>query len=150
MLSIMKSYKIGLIGCGNIFPMHAMSLKNIKGITIQAVCDIKLTRAIAQAQKYNCNYYTDYKEMLSKENLDSVHILTPHHLHAPMTIYAAQEKVNVLVEKPMALNPKEAQEMIFAAKKNKVKLGVIFQSRYNPAAKLISQRLKSGNLGRPN
>ena len=148
MLSIMKSYKIGLIGCGNIFPMHAMSLKNIKGITIQAVCDIKLTRAIAQAQKYNCNYYTDYKEMLSKENLDSVHILTPHHLHAPMTIYAAQEKVNVLVEKPMALNPKEAQEMIFAAKKNKVKLGVIFQSRYNPAAKLISQRLKSGNLGK--
>lgn len=148
MLSIMKTYKVGLIGCGNIFPMHAMSLKNINGVKIQAVCDIKIGRALAQGQKYNCNYYADYKEMISKENLDSVHILTPHHLHAPISIYAAKKKVNVLVEKPMALNPKQAQAMIKAARKNKVKLGVMFQNRYNPAVKLISQRLNSGALGK--
>lgn len=144
----MKIYKVGIIGCGNIFSMHAISLKNIKGVKIQAVCDIKINRAIAQGQKYNCHYYANYKEMLSKENLDALHILTPHYLHAPMAIYAAQKKINILVEKPMALNPKEAQHMIDAAKGNKVKLGVIFQNRYNPAAKLISSRFKSGALGK--
>jgi predicted dehydrogenase len=144
----MKIYKVGLIGCGNIFPMHAMSLKNIRGVEIQAVCDIKLPRAVAQAQKYNCNYYTNYGQMFSKEQLDAVHILTPHHLHAPLAIYAAKKKVNILVEKPMALNPQEAQKMIEAAQENKVKLGVIFQNRYNPAAKLISARFKSRALGK--
>lgn len=144
----MKIYKVGLIGCGNIFPMHALSLKNIKGVKIQAVCDIKINRAVAQGQKYGCNYYGDYKQMLSKENLDAVHILAPHHLHAPMAVYAAGKKINILVEKPMALNPKQAQRMIDAARKNKVKLGIIFQNRYNPAAKLLSARFKSGALGK--
>ncbi len=144
----MKIYKVGIIGCGNIFPMHAISLKNIKGVKIQAVCDIKINRAVAQSQKYNCNYYCDYREMLSRESLDAVHILTPHYLHAAIAIYAAKKKINILVEKPMALNPTQAEQMIEAAKKNKVKLGVIFQNRYNPAAKLISARLKSGALGK--
>ena len=128
--------------------MHALSLKNIKGVKIQAVCDIKIKRSITQAKKYKCNYYIDYKKMLSQEQLDTVHILTPHYLHAPMAIDAAKKKISVLVEKPMALNPQQAQQMINAAQKNKVALGVMFQSRYNPAAKLITSRFKSGALGK--
>ena len=101
----MKIFRVGLIGCGTIFPMHAQSLKNVKGARLAAVCDIKEARAKEKADIYNCSYYTDYKEMFDRECLDAVHILTPHYLHMPMVIEAARRRINILVEKPMGMNP---------------------------------------------
>ena len=86
----MKTFKVGIIGCGTIFPMHAQSIKNIKGIKLAAVCDIREERAKDKARYFNCNYYKDYKKMLASEKLDVVHICTPHYLHAPMVIEAAR------------------------------------------------------------
>ena len=144
----MKELKVGIIGCGNIFPMHARSIINIKGIKLSAVCDIKKGRALHKAKEYGCNCYTDYKEMLKKEKLDTVHILTPHYLHAPMAIDAAKAKANILVEKPMAINPKDADKMVKTARANKVKLGVIYQNRHSPASKMIKKYLDNGRLGK--
>jgi predicted dehydrogenase len=86
--------------------------------------------------------------MLEKEDLDSVHILTPHYLHPPMAILALDKKINVLTEKPISINPLDAEKMIKAAKRNKVKLGVIFQNRYNPGSQLIKKNLLAGRLGK--
>lgn len=144
----MKTYRVGIIGCGTIFPMHAQSLKKVRGVKLAAVCDIKRKKATEQARIYNCNFYLDYKQMIEKESLDSIHICTPHHLHAPMAIYAAKRKVNILVEKPMTLNPKEAKRVIEFAKKYRVKLGVISQNRFNPGSRLVKDSLTSGQLGK--
>lgn len=144
----MKIFRVGIIGCGTIFPMHARSLENIKGVKLAAVCDIKESRAKARARQYRCKYYTDYKKMLTRERLDAVHICTPHYLHMPMVLEAAKRKINILVEKPMGLNPGEASKEIAAAKKNRVVLGVISQNRFNPGSQLLKKRIGDGSLGR--
>lgn len=143
----MKIFRVGIIGCGSIFPMHAQPLRNIKGVELVSVCDIKKDRAKAKTKAYNCSYYTDYRKMLDREYLDAVHVLTPHYLHMPMIINAANRKINILVEKPMALNPKEAAKEIAAAKKNKIVLSVISQNRFNPGSQLVKKRIKEGRLG---
>jgi len=143
----MKVFKVGIIGCGTIFPMHAQSLKNVKGVRLVSVCDIKKDRAASKAKLYQCNYYTDYKKMFQCEDLDAVHICTPHYLHMPMIVEAAKHKINILTEKPMGLNPKEAQKEIAAAKKAKVVLGVIMQNRFNPGSRLVKKRIEDGSLG---
>jgi len=145
---MIKDYKVALIGCGNIAPMHLESVQMLNGPKIVAVCDDKEDRAQAKAKQYQCKYYTDYKEMLDKEDIDVVHICTPHYLHAPMTIYAANKGVNVLTEKPMSISLKDADDMIEACSRNNVTLGVIFQNRYNAGAVLIKDTLESGALGK--
>lgn len=144
----MKKYRVGIIGCGSIFLMHAVPISELEITELVAVCDNKEDRAKKAAETFKCNYYLDYKEMIDKENLDYIHICLPHYLHAPVTIYAANKGVNVITEKPMALNVDEAKEMIEACKKNNVTLGVIFQNRYNPGAIFIKKSLEDGLLGK--
>jgi len=144
----MREFKVGIIGCGNIFPMHAQSLVNIPRITIQAVCDIKIARAKKAGAQYNCEFYTDYRKMLGEKEFDAIHILTPHYLHPSMIIDAAKSKIHVLCEKPIAIEPKDADKAIKTCEKNKVKLGIISQNRYNPGSQLVKKNLLNGNLGK--
>lgn len=144
----MKAYKVGIIGCGNIFPMHAASIGLTGMAKLVAVSDVKEDRAKKAAEKYGCAYYTDYKQMIDKAELDVVHICTPHYLHAPMTIYAANAGKHVLTEKPMSITVEDAKAMIEACEQNGVTLGVIFQNRYNPGSLLIKEALEDGSLGR--
>jgi UDP-N-acetyl-2-amino-2-deoxyglucuronate dehydrogenase len=141
-------FKAGVVGCGNIFLMHAQSLINTADAQLAAVCDIRAQRARAQAKRYNCRHYLDYKKMLKEEGLDSIHILTPHYLHPSMAIQALNKKINVLTEKPISINPADAKDMIKAAKQNKVKLGVISQNRYNLGSQLVKKNLLDGKLGK--
>jgi predicted dehydrogenase len=128
--------------------MHAQSLINTPDVELTAVCDIRAFRAKRAAKRYNCHYYLDYKQMLKKEDLDVVHILTPHYLHPPQAVQALSKKINVLTEKPISIDPKDAQEMIKISKKNNAKLGVVSQNRYNPGSQLVKQNLLNGRLGK--
>lgn len=143
----MTKHKVGIIGCGRIFAMHSLPIENRDDLDLVAVCDIKEDRAETAAKDHNCASYTDYKEMLDKEDLDVIHICLPHHLHHPVTLEAAKRKIHVLTEKPMAINYEDAVEMVDVAKENDVTLGVIFQTRYNPASQLIKHTISSGELG---
>jgi len=142
------SLRVGIVGCGNIFLMHAQSLIKTPGVELTAVCDIRTSRARKAAKRYNCRAYLDYKRMLAREEFDVVHILTPHYLHPTMAIQALNKKINVLTEKPIAINPRDAEKMIKTARKNKVKLGVISQNRYNPGTQLVKKYLENGRLGK--
>lgn len=144
----MAKYKVGIVGCGNIFPMHAVSVSRLDNAELVAVCDIKGDRVKAKAEEFNAEYYTDYKEMIDKAGLDIVHICTPHYMHKPISIYASNAGKHVLTEKPMAIKLEDAEAMIKAAKDNDVTLGVIFQNRYNPGSILIKDILESGELGK--
>ena len=59
--------KVGIIGCGCIFTMHATSCDHLENATLVGVCDIKKDRADAAAEKYKVNAYYDYKELIEKE-----------------------------------------------------------------------------------
>lgn len=92
--------------------------------------------------------YTSYLELLRREDLDAVSICTPHHTHASITIAAAIHGKHVLVEKPMATSLMEADEMIKFCKEAGVKLGVIFQSRFQEGPRLVKEAIDQGKLGK--
>ncbi len=140
--------RVGIVGCGCIFTMHATSAHHLKNAQIVGVCDIKKERADRAAQKYNCKAYYDYKEMISKDNLDVVHICVPHYLHPIISKYAIEAGVHVLCEKPMSIKYADAVENVKLAEKMGVKYGIIFQCRYNDSAKLVKEKLLDGTLGK--
>jgi predicted dehydrogenase len=144
----MKKLKVAVIGCGNIFPMHAVPISKREGLELVAVCDLKEARAKEKAEEFTCAYYTDYIEMFHEKDLDVVHICLPHYLHAPVAIEAARRKIHVLTEKPMSIIYEDAQRMVETAKNNDVILGVIFQNRYNQGSVLIKKMLENGALGK--
>jgi predicted dehydrogenase len=143
----MAKFRVGIIGCGNIFPMHAVSIEQSGLAEVVAICDVKEDRVNKWASQYNCAAYTDYKEMIDKADIDVVHICTPHYLHAPMVIYAANAGKHIMTEKPMSISIEEAEQMIAACDKNNVTFGVIFQNRYNPGSLLIKSALDKFELG---
>lgn len=140
--------KVGIVGCGNIFTMHATSAHHLPGSQIVGVCDIKKDRADKAAEKYNCKAYYDYKELINKENIDVVHICVPHYMHPVISKYAIEQGVNVLCEKPMAIKYEDGLENVELAEKMGVKYGIIFQCRYNNASKIVKENLENGKLGK--
>ena len=126
--------KAGIIGLGAISPMHIEAIKE-RGDEIIAVCDVIKEKCEAVDNKYAlcAREYTDYEEMLEKERLDVVHVCTPHYLHAEMTIAALERNVNVICEKPLAINQTQLCEIEKAVNESKAQLGVCFQTRYNRA-----------------
>ena len=140
--------RVGIVGCGNIFTMHATSANHLENAEIVGVCDIKKDRADKAAKKYNCKAYYDYKELIDKKNIDVVHVCIPHYLHPVVSKYAIEAGVNVICEKPMSIKYEDALENVELAEKNNVKYGIIFQCRYNDASVLVKQKLEDGTLGK--
>ena len=144
----MEKFRVGIIGCGNIHPLHASSVRVLENAQLVAVCDERRERAERTAAAFECKAYTDWKAMVEADDIDVIHICTPHYLHAPMAIYALEHGKHVLTEKPMAIKPEDAEAMNAAAEKSGKTLGVIFQNRYNPGSVLVKEALESGKLGK--
>jgi UDP-N-acetyl-2-amino-2-deoxyglucuronate dehydrogenase len=144
----MKKFGVGIIGCGAIFGVHAFPLHTLPNVEVRAVCDIKPAAREAASRLFQCDAYDDYTEMLKCEDIDVVHVLTPHYLHAPMVIAAANAGKHVLSEKPMSITIEDARTEVEAMHKNQVTIGIISQNRYNSASVAIKQALESGSLGK--
>ena len=89
--------KTGIIGCGAISKIHIDALLKTDEIEKIVFCDKIEKYAKTYANIYKSNYYTNYKEMIDKENIDAVHILTPHYLHSQMARYKMEKGIHVLV-----------------------------------------------------
>jgi UDP-N-acetyl-2-amino-2-deoxyglucuronate dehydrogenase len=141
--------KFAIVGCGNIGSRHIAVVDAQENAKISALCDIDREKADKYSTMYgNIPFFTSYEEMLSKTDADVINICTPHGLHAPMAIAAANHGKNVLVEKPMALTSEEADQMIAAGEKNHVRIMVVKQNRYNIPIALTKKALSSGKLGK--
>ncbi|MDQ7095579.1 Gfo/Idh/MocA family oxidoreductase [Desulfosporosinus sp. PR] len=143
-----KKMRFAIIGCGRIAPKHAESIVALPEAELVAVCDILPEQAQKFADKYGADPYTDYKEMLQREDVDVVTIATPSGLHAEIGIAAAEAGKHILVEKPMAMTLQTADAMIAACQKAGVKLGVIHQNRFNASIKLLRKALEDGRFGK--
>lgn len=140
--------RFAIIGCGRIASKHAESIAALPEASLAAVCDIVPERAQAFAGKYGAEPFTSYEEMLNRADIDIVTIATSSDLHAPIGIAAAQAGKHVMVEKPMAMTLKSADELIRACKDAGVKLAVIHQNRFNKSIKLLRQALDGGRFGK--
>jgi UDP-N-acetyl-2-amino-2-deoxyglucuronate dehydrogenase len=142
----MKSYRAAIVGCGAISGVHAAALKE-NGIELCAVCDIKSERAAAMSVKTGAAAYTELDNMLNNENIDVLHICTPHFLHLSMAETALIRGINVVLEKPPVMNMNEFQRLSAAANSKNVQICVCFQNRFNATTRHAKQLIDSGRYG---
>lgn len=143
-----KTIKFAVVGIGSIGKRHIAVLDADPECSIAAICDTDEERCREQAELYNIPYFTDYHEMLDKVDADVVNVVTPHALHADMTVEALRKGFHVLVEKPMALSVKDCQRMVDAAESSGRKLWVVKQNRYNVPIRLAKDAIDKGRLGK--
>ncbi len=146
----MGKYRFALVGCGRISNKHVDALLNIDKAEIAAVCDINEERAEKCAEKAGLKrYYTSYDEMLRKDDIDIVNILTPSGLHPEHAIDIVKKyKKHIIVEKPMALKLSDADAMIKACDLNSVRMFIVKQNRYNLPVTKLRQAVEAGDFGR--
>ncbi len=129
-----QPFRVAVVGCGTIAPNHLFALSQNDDVRVVALVDPKTERAVALQKEFapEARIFADYEEMLRTVHPDSVHICTPHYLHAPMAIRALSEDIHVFLEKPMCRTEEEIPLRLEAAKKSKGKITVSFQNRLNP------------------
>ncbi|RLF06315.1 MAG: hypothetical protein DRK00_02045 [Thermoprotei archaeon] len=138
-----------IVGAGVIGRHHAKVVHELEEYELVAVADVVEEKARSLAERYGARAYTDYVEMFEKEELDTVSVCTPHPLHSEVAVAAAKHGVNVLTEKPMAATVSQCLEMIWEARRRGVKLGVVFQYRFEPHFRRAKRLISSGGLGEP-
>lgn len=149
-MSDSKKLKIAFIACGNITREHIDALKEIPEAEIVAGCDIApaaLANFQARTGLPETACYTDWNKMIAEVAPDAVDICLPNHLHCRAALDAFAAGCHVYVEKPMAMNAKECELMIAAAKKAGKKLAVGFQQEYCPNTKVLVKAREEGFFG---
>ena len=142
--------RLGIIGLGAEGGMYAKFLDEgrVPNMEIGAICDI-LPEKKEDADKYGVPFFEDYKEMVTSGKVDAVVTTVPHYLHPEMGIFALENGIHALVEKPVGVYTKQANELIeYAATKPELKFGVFFNQRTNQLYKDLRELIQSGELGK--
>ncbi len=144
----MKPIGVAIVGCGRISDLHQLGYRGNPDAKIVAVCDTRKTHATKKAKEWGVDKtFTDYQQVLEDREVEAVELLTPHHLHCPMTVQACQAGKHVSVQKPMALSAAEADQMIAAADKAGVTLRVYETFVYYAPAMRAKQMIEAGEIG---
>src|SRR5512136_523703 len=134
----MNPIRVAIVGCGRISDLHQLGYRGREDAKIVAVCDTSAARAKKKAKEWGVE---------KVKQVDAVELLTPHHLHCPMTVQAGRAGKHVSVQKPMALSAAEADEMIAAAGKAGVILRVYETFVYYAPAMRAKEMIEAGEIG---
>lgn len=142
--------KVGVIGIGILGSQHSRNFSKHEKSKVVAVADPLETRAEDMAKEVEARAYTDFKEMLSKKQLDLVVVATPDPLHKEPFISSVNAGVKaILCEKPLATTAADAEEMMEAADKAGVRVYVNFANRFNLMDIATKYVMQQGLIGRP-
>jgi myo-inositol 2-dehydrogenase/D-chiro-inositol 1-dehydrogenase len=145
-----KTINVGLLGSQFVSTIHAEAFSRVPDARILAVASPSEGHAKAFAAKHGIpNAFTDYRKMLEMKELDAVVIGIPNHLHCQATVDAAAAGKHVICEKPLCLNLAEADAMIHACKKAKVKLMYAENLLFTPKYVRVKRMLDEGAVGKP-
>ncbi|MBR3975446.1 MAG: Gfo/Idh/MocA family oxidoreductase [Clostridia bacterium] len=145
-----KKVKVGIIGTGWIAEAHVANYLKCPDVEIVAAADLIPGKAEKFCKANGIEYarlYPDHKSMIDAEELDIVSVCTYNRTHAECTIYALENGVNVLLEKPMCVTLEEAVEICRAEKKSGKLLSIGFQPRFDENMKMVKRIVESGELG---
>lgn len=143
----MKKLKVGLIGTGFIGKLYARILSETVNANLVSVCDVDENSAKEIAEKYLCSFYKNYKEMFSKENLDAVCICTPDEYHAEVAISAANNGLDILLEKPVAQTYDESVKIAEAVKNANRRLMIGHVLKFDPRYAKLQEAIDNGEFG---
>lgn len=141
------SLRVGLIGAGYIATRHAEAVTAVGGARIVAVCDPALASATALARRHGAKAYATLESMLQQGECDVAHVLTPPHLHRDISIACLNAGLHVLSEKPFALTPSDAREMVAVAKAVDRQIAVNHNFLGLPSYARLKRDIAAGRLG---
>ncbi len=145
----MNKVRFAIVGCGAIAPWHARAINNLENAELVACCDIIENKAKVLAASYEIpKTYKSHKKMLKSKDIDAVCVCTPSGTHGTIVRDAARAGKHVMVEKPVEVTLRKIDSMIETCKREKVKLGCIFQRRSSALWDEIKTTVENGCLGK--
>ncbi|HII4397419.1 Gfo/Idh/MocA family oxidoreductase [Clostridium perfringens] len=145
--------RYAIIGCGRIATNHIKAAIN-NNLNLIAVCDIVEENMEILLAKHglekdkSIKRYTDYKKMLQENEIDLIGISTESGIHAEIALFCIDNGINVIIEKPMAMNISDAEEIIKRSEERNVVVSACHQNRFNIAIQETRKALLSGRFGK--
>ena len=146
--------KYALIGCGRIATNHVKAVLN-NGLEFVAACDTVPENIESLLAKHGLEKdptiarYTDYREMIARHpELELIAIATPSGSHAQIALHCIDNGIHVIIEKPMAMNMADAEEIIRRSEEKGVLVCACHQNRFNVAVQKTRQALEAGRFGK--
>ncbi len=143
----MRKLGVAVIGTGQWGKNHARVYKELSSTQLVAVCDVNAERAKAMAAQYGVKAYSDSTQMLKDKQIEAVNVCTWSTILAKEAKKALNAGKHVLVEKPMATTPQQAQKLVQTAQENGLHLTVGFLMRFIPGLQLIRQSVEEKKIG---
>lgn len=145
--------RYALIGCGRIATNHVKAVLNNK-LEFTAVCDKEEEQMGKLLAKHglkgdaSIKRYTDYKKMIEENNLDLIAIATESGIHAEIALYCIDHGINCIIEKPIAMSIKDADEIVRRSQEKGIKVSACHQNRFNVAVQEMRKALEAGRFGK--
>src|SRR5512143_316473 len=145
------SLRVGLIGAGRMGKVFAHTLAfTVSEVDLVAVADVDPQTCQDVARRYGISdHYTDYHELLKREDIQAVVIVTPTATHAEIIKAAAAAGKHIFSEKPLAQTLEMCDEAIAAVASAGVKLQLGFMRRFDPAYAMAKKKIDEGSIGVP-
>ena len=145
-----KQLKVGIIGVGGISGVHHSGYTKCEDAELWAICDIKPDVLKETSEKYAVpkeRCFLDHRDLLKLKEIDAVSVCTPNKCHCEITCNALKAGKHVLCEKPMAMDPREAQRMVTAARKARRLLQIGLMQRFRADANYVREVVEQGEIG---
>ena len=144
----MSKIKFAVVGCGHIGIRHAEMISRNKDAELIALVDIK-TREEINIGDYNVPFFNSLSELLlSNIEVDVINIATPNGFHSSQALECLSARKHVVIEKPVALSKKDAENVVFNALKVHKHVFAVMQNRYSPPSVWIKELIDAGKLGK--
>lgn len=143
----MTKLRTAVIGVGAMGKNHARIYAHHPNSELVAISDIDKENGKKIAKSFDVNFYKDYKQMLDREKIDALSVCVPTNHHREVSIDVMNKNVHVLLEKPIAENVEDSQQIIKSAKKANVKLLIGHIERFNPAVNELKRLVTKNKLG---
>ena len=148
----LKEVRVAFIGCGVISHSHMASYKKMKNVKVVAACDIDRPRLEAWCAQYGVEkMYTDFREMLKRDDIDSVDVCVHNNLHLPLVLAVLRSGRHCFCEKPMAASYVDAKRMYDAWQELKAETGfelaVQISTVFSAQTRAAKRMVENGDLG---
>jgi len=145
----MDRVRIGFIGCGNISTNYLTNAKNFPILEVAALADLDVSRAVAQAEKFEIPRACSVKEILRDKSIQIIVNLTVPAAHCEVALQAIRAGKHVVNEKPLGINRKEGRKILAAAEKKGVRVGCAPDTFLGAGHQTARKLIDDGAIGRP-
>ena len=141
-----QPFRAGLVGAGHIAEFHLAAIRRLPGVTVVGVHDKDPARAEAFASRFGLPTFASLAALV-EAGANVIHVLTPPDAHAELATAALQAGAHVLVEKPLATDPEDAERVAALARERRLEVGVCHSLLFDPQVRAARELVASGRLG---